>query len=156
MARFSAALPVARRVKVCLQPRRGRRVFIHWESIRSLRGNRMAHDQLQQYLDCIAACNACTVACQHCASCCLQEPDVKMMTRCIALDLDCAQVCQVAVALMAGGSEHAPALCRVCADICRVCGEECAKHDQDHCQQCAEACRRCAEACNKVAAAAQP
>jgi hypothetical protein len=112
----------------------------------------MAKDPLNRYLDCIAACNACAVACQHCAAACLQEPDVKTMVRCIELDMDCAQLCQVSVALMAGDSEFAPALCRVCAQACRTCGEECAKHDQDHCQQCAEACRRCAEACEKVAA----
>jgi len=112
----------------------------------------MAQDPLNRYLDCIAACNACAVACQHCAAACLQEPDVKAMARCIALDLDCAQLCQVSVALMAGGSDFAPTLGRVCAQACRVCAEECARHDMDHCQQCAEACRRCAEACERMAA----
>ena len=111
----------------------------------------MSQDRLSRYLDCIAACNACAVACQHCASMCLQDPDVKMMARCIALDLDCAQLCQVSVALMAGGSELAPALCRVCAVACRVCGEECERHQADHCQQCAEACRRCATECDRMA-----
>ncbi|HYD77331.1 four-helix bundle copper-binding protein [Ramlibacter sp.] len=110
-------------------------------------------DALTRYLDCIAACNACAVACQHCAASCLQEPDVKAMVRCIALDMDCAQLCEVSVALMAGASEFAPALCRVCAQACRACAEECARHDMDHCQQCAEACRRCAEACEQMAAA---
>ena len=103
-------------------------------------------------LDCIAACNACEAACLHCASACLQEPDVKMMARCIALDMDCAQLCQAPVALMCGGSDLAPALCKVCAQACQACGDECAKHDMDHCQQCAEACRRCAEACAGMAA----
>lgn len=112
----------------------------------------MAKDPLNRYLDCIAACNACAVACQHCAAACLQEPDVKMMVRCIELDMDCAQLCQVSVALMAGDSEFAPALCGVCAKACRACAEECGKHDHDHCQQCAEACRRCADACAQVAA----
>lgn len=111
-------------------------------------------DPVHQYADCIAACNACAVACHHCAASCLQEADVKSMARCIGLDLDCAQVCQLAVALMAGGSEHAPALCRVCAQVCRSCGDECARHSADHCQQCAEACRRCAEECERMAAAA--
>ena len=27
----------------------------------------MSQDRLSRYLDCIAACNACAVACQHCA-----------------------------------------------------------------------------------------
>ncbi|MBK0394942.1 four-helix bundle copper-binding protein [Ramlibacter algicola] len=112
----------------------------------------MAQALPKNVLDCIAACNACEVACLHCASACLQEPDVKMMARCIARDMDCAQLCQTAVALMAGGSDLAPALCKVCEQACRACAEECVKHDMDHCQQCAEACRRCADACASMAA----
>ena len=114
----------------------------------------MSTDMLHEHADCIAACNACAMACQHCAASCLQEPDVKAMARCIGLDMDCAQICQVASALMAGGSEHAAALCKVCADVCRACGDECARFDADHCQQCAEACRRCAEECDRMAASA--
>ena len=112
----------------------------------------MSADRLNRYLDCIAACNACAVACQHCAALCLQEPGVKAMTRCIGLDFDCAELCSVAVALMAGGSELADATCGLCARACRMCAEECAKHDADHCQQCAETCRVCANACERVAA----
>lgn len=41
----------------------------------------------------------------------LQEADVKPMARCIALDMDCAQACQLAIAFMAGGSEHVGAGC---------------------------------------------
>jgi hypothetical protein len=73
------------------------------------------------------------------------------MTRCIGLDIDCAQVCQMAVAFMAGGSDYAGAACRLCAEICDACAQECARHDVDHCQQCAEACRRCAQACRAMA-----
>jgi hypothetical protein len=114
--------------------------------------NTMSQDRLSGYLDCIAACNACNVSCQHCASLCLQEPEVKKMTRCIALDFDCAELCSVCVALMAGGSGFAGELCALCARACRMCAEECAKHDMDHCQQCAEACRVCAEACERIPA----
>jgi hypothetical protein len=111
----------------------------------------MSHEKYEDYQDCIAACHACVVACNHCAACCLQEPGVAQMVRCIALDMDCAQICQMAVAFMAGGSEHTPAVCRLCADICRACAQECGKHDVDHCQQCAEACRRCARECELAA-----
>jgi hypothetical protein len=113
----------------------------------------MSQETYERYQDCIAACNACAVACNHCAAACLQEPDVKMMARCIGLDLDCMQICQLAVAYMSGGSEHAAAVCRLCADICESCGEECRKHPMDHCQRCAEACGRCAAACRAMAAA---
>jgi uncharacterized protein DUF326 len=110
----------------------------------------MSHEKYEEYQDCIAACHACVVACNHCAACCLQEADVKRMVRCIGLDMDCAQACQLAIAFMAGGSEHVAAACRLCGEICQACGDECAKHDMDHCQQCAEACRRCAEECRKI------
>jgi hypothetical protein len=114
----------------------------------------MSHEKYEEYQECIATCHACAVACNHCAASCLQEPEVKQMVRCIGLDVDCAQICQLAVAYMSGGSEHAAALCTLCAQVCDACGEECAKFDMDHCQQCAEACRRCAAECRTMAAAA--
>lgn len=114
----------------------------------------MSHEKYEDYQDCIVACQYCVVACNHCAACCLQESDVKMMAQCIALDTDCSQICNLAVAFMSGGSDFAPQVCALCADICKACGDECAKHDMDHCQQCAEACRRCEAACRRVAAAA--
>ena len=108
----------------------------------------------QKYEGCIEACNSCAVACNDCAASCLQEPDVKMMARCIAMDIDCAQLCAVAAAMMARGSEHAGAICTVCADVCQVCGDECAKHDMEHWRQCARACHACADACRSMGAMA--
>jgi hypothetical protein len=108
----------------------------------------MAH---QQFEACIDACNACAAACDHCAIACLQEPDPKAMARCIALDMDCAQICRLAAAFMARGSELAARICQVCAEVCDVCGEECAKHQTSHCQACAQACRECAEECRSMA-----
>jgi hypothetical protein len=114
----------------------------------------MSHEKYEEYQDCIAACHACVVACNHCAASCLQEPHVQDMVACIALDSDCAQICQLAISFMSGGSDYAPAVCRLCASICDACGDECGKHDMDHCQQCAEACRRCAAECRKMVPAA--
>lgn len=110
----------------------------------------MAH---QQHASCIEACDQCAAACNHCSTACLQEQDVKMMARCIALDMDWAAICQLASAAMARGSENAPAICTLCSDICEACAEECAKHQMDHCQACAEACRRCADECRRMAQA---
>ena len=81
----------------------------------------------------------------------LKEPDVKMMARCIALDMDCAAVCQFAAAAMSRGSEFAKAICALCADICQACGDECARHKPEHCQACAKACKDCAAACRAMA-----
>jgi hypothetical protein len=114
----------------------------------------MSREKYEDYQACIVACHACVVACNHCAACCLQEPDVKSMVRCIGLDMDCAQLCEVAAALMSGGSDFAPQLCSLCAQVCQACADECGHHDIDHCQQCAEACRLCAAECRKMAAAA--
>ena len=83
----------------------------------------------QKFKACIDACNTCVVACNHCAAACLREPNVQMMARCIALDMDCSQICALAVAAMARGSDHAKTICGVFADICQACGDECAKHD---------------------------
>ena len=43
-----------------------------------------------RYSRCIQACQACALACNHCAAACLREPGIEHMTRCIALDMDCA------------------------------------------------------------------
>lgn len=104
----------------------------------------------EMYRACIEAFNVCATACNHCAASCLKEPDVKMMSKCIALDMDCAQMCTVAAAVMARGSEHYQEICKVCADICLSCGDECAKHDKTHCKECAKACNHCAEECRKM------
>lgn len=106
----------------------------------------------QTYAACIEACNACAVACNHCAVSCLHETDVKAMAKCIALNMDCAGICALAVAAMARNSDHAKAICALCADICQACGDECAKHDMEHCKQCAKACHKCAQECRKMAA----
>ena len=106
-----------------------------------------------EFRACIEACYACAAACDHCSTACLQEDDVKMMARCIALDMDCAQICRTAAAFMARGSDSARDLCRLCADVCTACGDECGKHDMDHCQACAQACRACADACRRMAGA---
>lgn len=109
----------------------------------------MAHEK---YRACIDACYQCAATCDHCATACLAEDNVKDMARCIALDMDCAQICRTAAAFMARDSEFAKHYCKLCADICDACGDECGKHEHDHCKECAEACKRCAEACRKMAA----
>ena len=105
----------------------------------------MAHEKNQQLID---GLNNCVVACEHCTMACLGEQDVKMLSRCIRLDLDCAAVCRLAVTLVARGSENANRILAECADICDACANECEQHaHMEHCKQCAEACRVCAELC---------
>lgn len=98
----------------------------------------------------INACNECALACERCASACLQEEDVKMMTSCIGLDIDCAQFCRLAVSYFARGSSMAPLISLSCAEVCKACAYECSKHSHLHCKDCAEACRRCVEELSKI------
>ena len=106
------------------------------------------------YRTCIEACLHCMSISNHCASSCLQEKDVDAMAQCIRLDMECAAICRTAAELMTMGSQHANAICQICADICQACAEECEKHmTMDHCRQCATACRTCAEECLSMVAA---
>src|SRR5215211_2757798 len=109
----------------------------------------MSHEQNQGLIDALAKCAA---ECNHCATACLDEQDVKMLARCIKLDTDCADICRLAALFVARGSEHANHLLKECAEICEACAEECEKHAMEHCRVCAEACRQCAEECMQMAA----
>ncbi len=104
------------------------------------------------YKSCIDACLRCAATCNHCASSCLQEEDVKMMARCIQLDMECATLCYAAAQTMSIGGANAKELCALCLKACEACAAECEKHDDRHCRECAEACRACAEECRKMAA----
>lgn len=107
----------------------------------------MLQDQQKELL---MALSQCAIACSYCAAACLDEQDVHMLTRCIKLDMDCAEVCTVTASFVARGSAHAQHLLKECAEICEACAVECEKHaahGMEHCRACAEACRKCAEAC---------
>ncbi|PWK75330.1 uncharacterized protein DUF326 [Mucilaginibacter oryzae] len=90
----------------------------------------------------------CALACENCATACLHEEDVKMMTGCISLDRDCADICTQAARLLQRDSVIGHQYLILCEEICHLCADECSKHDHDHCRICAEACRICAEACH--------
>ena len=108
----------------------------------------MSHVKNQTLLN---ALNTCIAECNHCMTACLDEQDVKMLAKCIKQDIDCADICTLAAALIARGSEHGNHLLKECAEVCNACAEECEKHAKmgmEHCRTCAEACRACASACN--------
>lgn len=112
------------------------------------RGNVMSQGA---YEECAAACNACADACDHCLSACLLDADVGHLARCIALDLECAQICRLLAGYAVRGSKFASRLAQMCATVCAACADECALHDHDHCRRCADACRACLGACNRLA-----
>ena len=106
----------------------------------------------ENFRSCIEACNACADAGNHCAKACLFEQSREDLARCISLDVDCAEICQLAAAYMARNSELVGEMCSFCAEVCISCAEECEKHEMAHCLACAEACRRCARECFNVLA----
>ena len=64
----------------------------------------MAHEQNRKLIEILANCAA---ECNHCASACLEEYDVSKLLRCIKLDIDCAEICTLAISFVSRGSEHA-------------------------------------------------
>jgi len=75
-----------------------------------------------------------------------------MMSKCIQLCHDCADICVIASQFMSRDSEYAKQICNVCADIIDACAVECEKHKtMEHCKQCAQTCRKCATECRKMA-----
>ena len=101
---------------------------------------------------CIDKSLQCAAMCNYCASACLKEDNVEMMTTCIQLDMECALICSSAAQLMSLGSQRSKEICKVCAEMCKDCGEECSKHKNDHCRECARICLECADECRKMAA----
>lgn len=99
--------------------------------------------KIRDLIDRLAICQA---KCNYCLNACLHEEDVKMMTKCIKLDKDCAEICSLTLSLFASDSDFKNDIVKLCIDACEKCGEECGKHDYEHCQHCAEACRKCAAA----------
>ncbi len=108
----------------------------------------------KRYASCIQACNACAIACETCATACLKEPDVQHMADCISCDIECADLCRLAVRLMARDSPLVDEICRLCAITCQACAQACSPHPHDHCQQCAQTCQRCVVECELLSAGA--
>ncbi len=91
----------------------------------------------------------CAIACERCATACLEEDDVKMMAQCVKLDRDCADICTLAARLLQRESPLALQYLLLCEEACRTCADECSKHDNDHCAYCAQQCLACAQACHE-------
>lgn len=89
----------------------------------------------------------CQTTCKYCFNACLEEKDVHMMTRCIKLNVECAEVCGLTISSLAYESEFSAEVLKLCIHACEKCAEECGKHQYIHCIECAKACRECAEAC---------
>jgi hypothetical protein len=109
--------------------------------------NNMGYHENKKAID---ACLKAMALCNHCATSCLEESDIKMMAKCIQLDMECVVICNATAQLLSLGSAHAVAVAKICAVMCDECAQECKKHDNKHCQECAIACQECADACLSI------
>lgn len=104
----------------------------------------------------IDACLACLQSCTSCADSDLGEDDVAEMSRCIALCLNCADVCDLTARLLSRPSQWESfivyRLLEACVRACTDSAEECHKHapHHRHCAVCEKVCRECIRACNAV------
>jgi len=101
-------------------------------------------------INCINACNDCARSCLQCSSGCLKESNVKDMVGCIALDMECANICHLVATSIAQGHSHTFKVCKLCLDILEKCVSECSKHSMAHCKKCVQACNDCASACRAM------
>lgn len=98
----------------------------------------------------ITILSECASTCHYCSIACLDEPHVNQLTNCIKLDMDCAEICEVAASFISRSSGHVKHLLKECIELCQLCAGECEKHEHmEHCKKCAESCRKCADACKK-------
>lgn len=107
---------------------------------------------------CIEACFDCTQTCTACADACLSEQMIMELTRCIRVNLDCADACDSTGRVLSRHTGYDANITRsmlqACAQACKSCGDECEKHAHlQHCAVCAQACRRCERACRQLLAA---
>lgn len=100
--------------------------------------------------------NACAETCTACADACLGDDQVAELTRCIALNLNCADICLATARMLSRHTGEDGAISRsmlaACATACRACAEECARHveRQQHCRVSAEACYSCERVCRDL------
>lgn len=104
----------------------------------------------------IDACLSCLQACTSCADSDLAEPDVKSMSRCVALCVSSADVCDVTARFLSRPAQWEPlvvhGLLHACVRSCTDSADECAKHAHHHrhCAICEKVCRACAFACQAL------
>jgi hypothetical protein len=102
----------------------------------------------------IDACLNCLQACVSCANSDVAEEDFEEMRTCIALDQNCADVCDVTARVLSRPVSSDDfvihRLLQACVRLCTACAEECHKHAHHHrhCAICEKACLACVAACN--------
>jgi hypothetical protein len=101
---------------------------------------------------------ACSQACTACADACLSESMVAELTKCIRIDLDCADICATTARVLSRHTGYDVTVSRdlleACATACKSCADECETHAgmHEHCRICADTCRACERACRGLLA----
>jgi len=104
----------------------------------------------------IDACLDCVQSCLTCADADLHEEDIDELRRCVGLDHQCADVCDVTARVLSqpGAWDEfvVHRLLQGCVRVCTNCAEECHKHaaHHRHCAICEQVCRICIQACNAL------
>jgi hypothetical protein len=106
----------------------------------------------------IDACLTCMQTCTACADFDLAEPDLAEMSTCIALCIECADVCGLLARTLSRPTRWdqtaiqrlLQACVRTCTESARECEHHAAHHR--HCAICAGACGACAHACSDLLA----
>ena len=104
----------------------------------------------------IDTCLTCVQACTACADSDLIEEDIANLRTCVALNLVCADICDVTGRVLSRPGQWDLVTVRdllvACVRSCTTCAEECARHaaHHRHCAICEEACRACIGACTAL------
>ncbi len=104
----------------------------------------------------IDACLTCMQTCSSCADFDLAEQDVAGMSRCVALCIECADVCGLLARSLSRAAHWDQVvihrLLEACVRTCTNSAEECTHHASHHrhCAICAQACTACVRACNDL------
>jgi hypothetical protein len=104
----------------------------------------------------IDACAATAQACTACADASLNEDDVAELSRCVALCVNCADLCTVSVRVLSRRAREdtflLARLLQACVRACEASAAECARHAAHHrqCAVCETACRSCEEAMKRL------
>lgn len=102
--------------------------------------------------ECLRRCQECARACWETLAYCAQQGGDHVEAKHLEALLDCAQLCDTSVSLLARGSALHAQHCGVCADACKRCQKSCEQFKGDaQMQTCAEACARSAESCQQMA-----
>ncbi len=108
----------------------------------------MVKASYQAAADATARCRQSCETCHY--NCCLPNGSAE----CGRLCLDCAEICRVTETLLARGSQWAPKMAALCAEVCDACAAQCEQSSSEYCAACAQACRECARLCREIAESA--